>query len=76
MGLITAEKYEESLKKRKNLRIFMNGKKIEDVFDNWNTRTVIEANKASYTWALDPKYQDIMTSLSPLTKFCREGDGG
>ncbi len=67
MALITPKQYEESLKKRKVLKIFMNGKKIGDIFDNPNTRTVIEANKASYQWALDPKYQEIMTTNSPLT---------
>ena len=66
MALITSEEYEKSLKKRKP-RIFMDGKKIEDVFENPNLRTVIEANKASYKWALDPKYQEIMTTISPLT---------
>ena len=45
----------------------MNGKKVEDVLDNPNIRTVIESNKASYRWALDPEYQDIMTAISPLT---------
>lgn len=34
MALITPEQYEESLKKRKNPRIFMNGKRVQDVFDN------------------------------------------
>ena len=67
MALITPEQYEESLKKRKSPRIFMNGKKVEDVFDNPNIQTVIEANKASYRWALDPEYQEIMTAISPLT---------
>jgi 4-hydroxybutyryl-CoA dehydratase/vinylacetyl-CoA-Delta-isomerase len=67
MALITPEQYEESLRKRKSLRIFMNGKKIEDIFENPNTRTVIEANRASYQWALDPLYQDIITAVSPLT---------
>lgn len=38
-----------------------------DVFDNPNIRTVIEANKASYRWALDPRYQQTMTAVSPLT---------
>jgi len=45
----------------------MNGKKVNDIFDNPNTQTVIEANKESYKWALDPKYQEIMTAISPLT---------
>jgi len=67
MALITSQQYAESLRKRKSLRIFMNGKKVEDVFDNPNIRTVIEANKASYSWALDPGYQEMMTAISPLT---------
>ena len=45
----------------------MNGKKVENVFDNPNIRTVIESNKASYRWAIDPEYQDMMTAISPLT---------
>ncbi len=67
MALITPEQYEESLKKRDPIKIFMNGKRVNDIFDNPNTRTVIEANKASYQWALDPKSQEIMTAISPLT---------
>ena len=66
MALITSEHYEQSLKKMKP-RVFMNGKKIEDILNNPNIRTVIEANKASYGWALDPKYQDTLTAISPLT---------
>jgi len=66
MALITSEHYEQSLKKMKP-RVFMNGKKIEDILNNPNIRTVIEANKASYGWALDPKYQDTITAISPLT---------
>ena len=45
----------------------MNGKQVVNVLENPNLRTVIEANKASYKWALDPDTQDIMTTLSPLT---------
>src|SRR4030066_1743864 len=67
MALITPEHYEQSLKKRKSPRIFMNGKRVQDVFQNPNTRTVIESNKASYRWALDPEYQEMMTAISPLT---------
>lgn len=67
MALISPEQYEHSLKARKEINIYMNGKKIKDIFTNPNTRTVIEANKASYQWALDPESQDLMTALSPLT---------
>jgi 4-hydroxybutyryl-CoA dehydratase/vinylacetyl-CoA-Delta-isomerase len=65
MPLMTPEQFEESLKKV-TPRVFMNGKRVESVLINKNTRTVVEANKASYSWALDPNYRDIMTCYSPL----------
>jgi 4-hydroxybutyryl-CoA dehydratase / vinylacetyl-CoA-Delta-isomerase len=65
MALMTPQAFEESLKSVKP-RVFMNGKRVEDVLTNPNTRTVVEANKASYEWALDPEYRDIMTCQSPL----------
>ncbi len=65
MALMTPEQFEESLKDRKP-RIFMNGKRVDNVLENKNTRTVVEANKASYAWALDPEYKDIMSCYSPL----------
>jgi 4-hydroxybutyryl-CoA dehydratase/vinylacetyl-CoA-Delta-isomerase len=65
MALMTPEQFEESLKEIKP-RVFMNGKRVENVLENKNTRTVVEANKASYEWALDPRYKDIMTCYSPL----------
>ncbi|GAG48768.1 unnamed protein product, partial [marine sediment metagenome] len=67
MALMTPEEFEKSLKDIKP-RVFMNGKRVENVLTNRNTRTVVEANKASYEWALDPKYKDIMTCYSPLIK--------
>ncbi|MFA6313322.1 MAG: 4-hydroxyphenylacetate 3-hydroxylase N-terminal domain-containing protein [Sterolibacterium sp.] len=65
MGLMTPEQFEASLKKLKP-RIFMNGKPVLDIMANRNTRTVVEANKASYAWAQDPQYQGTMTCFSPL----------
>ncbi len=65
MALKTPEEYEAGLRKMKP-KIFMNGKRVESVFDNPNTRTVVESNKMSYAWALDPKYKEIMTCMSPL----------
>lgn len=61
MALRTQEHYERSLKNRQ-IKIFLNGKRVEDVFDNPNIRTVIKANKASYQWALDLHSQWIMTA--------------
>ncbi|MGB9616658.1 MAG: 4-hydroxyphenylacetate 3-hydroxylase N-terminal domain-containing protein, partial [Desulfomonilaceae bacterium] len=65
MALMTPEAFEESLKKMRP-RIFMNGKRVEHVLENPVTRTVVESNKASYRWALDERYKDIMTCRSPL----------
>uniref|UniRef100_A0A7C4EX07 Aromatic ring hydroxylase n=1 Tax=Desulfomonile tiedjei TaxID=2358 RepID=A0A7C4EX07_9BACT len=65
MSLMTPEAFEESLKKMQP-RIFMNGKRVEHVLENPITRTVVESNKASYRWALDERYKDIMTCHSPL----------
>ena len=65
MALMTPDQFEASLKNR-NLKVFMNGKRVEDVLENRNTRTVVESNKASYAWALDPDYRDIMSCHSPL----------
>ena len=65
MALMTPEQFEESLKKL-SPRVFMNGKQVKNILENRNTRTVVEANKASYAWALDEKYSDIMSCYSPL----------
>jgi len=65
MALMTPEQFEASLKDLKP-RVFMNGKRVDSVLENKNTRTVVEANKASYAWALDTRYEDIMTCYSPL----------
>jgi 4-hydroxybutyryl-CoA dehydratase/vinylacetyl-CoA-Delta-isomerase len=65
MALMTPEQFEASLQDRKP-KVFMNGRRVENVLTNPNTRTVVEANKASYEWALDPAYRHIMTCYSPL----------
>jgi len=67
MALKTPEEFEESLKELKP-RVFMNGRKVENILENRNTRTVVEANKASYAWALDPNHKEIMSCYSPLVK--------
>ncbi len=65
MALKTPEQFEESLERIKP-RVFMNGSLVENILENRNTRTVVEANKASYQWALDPEFRDIMSCHSPL----------
>ncbi len=65
MGLKTPEEYEESVRSLKP-RVFMNGKKVENILENPNTRCVFESNRASYEWALDARFSDIMSCYSPL----------
>ncbi len=65
MALMTPAQFEESLENI-HPRVFMNGERVQNVLENKNTRTVVEANKASYEWALDPKTRDIMSCHSPL----------
>ena len=65
MALMNPEQFEESLKKMKP-RVYMNGKRIHSVLENPNTRTVVESNKASYAWALDPEFKDVMSCHSTL----------
>ncbi|MHB8204319.1 MAG: 4-hydroxyphenylacetate 3-hydroxylase N-terminal domain-containing protein, partial [Desulfomonilaceae bacterium] len=65
MALKTPEEFEARLSQKKP-RVFMNGKRIENILENPNTRTVVESNKASYRWALDPEYSKIMSCYSPL----------
>jgi len=65
MALMTPEDFETSLVGR-DLKVFMNGNRVENILENRNTRTVVESNKASYAWALDPEFEDIMSCHSPL----------
>jgi len=43
MALMTPEEFEESLKHVK-LRVFMNGKRVDNILGNRTTRTVVEAS--------------------------------
>ena len=67
MALMTPAAFEESLKGLRP-RVFMNGKRVENFLEHPVTRTVVEANKASYAWALDPRFRDLMSLTSPLIK--------
>jgi len=43
MALMTPEEFKESLKDVKR-RVFMNGKRVDNILENKNTRTVVEAS--------------------------------
>lgn len=51
---MTPEQFEKSLKLMKP-RVYMNGKKVDNVLDNPNTLTFVVSNKASYGCALDSR---------------------
>ncbi|RMG87682.1 MAG: aromatic ring hydroxylase [Candidatus Dadabacteria bacterium] len=60
---------EHYLKRAKAMkpRVFMDGKAVEDITEHPVTRTVVEANLASYEWAMDPEGAKVLTRPSHLT---------
>lgn len=65
MALKSPDTFEESLR-GSCPRVYMNGSLVENVLEHPVTRTVVEANKASYEWALNPEFQDVMSVTSPI----------
>ena len=64
--LMTGEQYEESLRKL-NLKVYMFGKRVENVVDNPIIRPSMNAVKATYEFAQMPEYEDLMTATSHLS---------
>jgi 4-hydroxybutyryl-CoA dehydratase/vinylacetyl-CoA-Delta-isomerase len=65
MGLMSPEAFEESLKDL-HPKVYMNGRIIDHFLNHPVTRTVVEANKASYAWAMHPEYKEVMSLISPI----------
>ena len=66
MALRTPEQYIDSIREIKP-RVFIAGKKIEDVTEHPNTRPIIETNAKTYELTLDPRYQELLTATSHIT---------
>ncbi len=66
MALMTGEQYVESMRKM-NLQVYMFGEKIENVVDNPILRPSLNSVKATYDFAQNPEYEDLMTVISPYT---------
>lgn len=66
MPLMTGEQYVESMRK-KNLQVYMFGKKIENPVDDPILRPSLNSVKATYDLAQLPEYEDLMTAMSPYT---------
>ena len=72
--VMTAGQYEESLRKLK-LKVYMFGKRIENVVDDPIIRPSMNAVAATYELAQRPEYEELMTAVSHLTgkrinRFC------
>lgn len=66
MAMMTAERYEESLRKL-NLVVYMFGKRVENVVDDPIIRPSMKAVAKTYELAHRPEYEDIMTATSHIT---------
>ena len=60
---------DEYLERAKGMkpRVFINGKRVEDITRHPVTRTVVEANLASYEWAQDPAGAKVLVRPSHLS---------
>jgi 4-hydroxybutyryl-CoA dehydratase/vinylacetyl-CoA-Delta-isomerase len=65
MTLRTGDQYREGQAKIKH-HIYINGKKVEDLDANPNTRTVLDATAKVFDLGMDPQYDGIMNVVSPL----------
>jgi len=66
MAMMTADQYEESLR-RLNLCVYMFGEKIENVVDNPIIRPSMNAVAKTYQLAHMPEHEDLMTAVSHIT---------
>jgi len=66
MAMMTAEQYEESLR-RLNLAVYMFGERLDNVVDNPIIRPSMQAVAKTYEMAHRPEYEDIMTATSHIT---------
>ncbi len=65
MAVTSPQAYLERVKARRP-KVFLNGRPVEDILTHPVTRTVVEANLASYEWAQDPADAAVITTHSPL----------
>ena len=66
MPIMTAEQYEESLR-RLNLEVYMFGKRLDNVVDDPIIRPSMNAVAMTYELAHRPEHEDIMTATSHIT---------
>ncbi|HUN54867.1 MAG TPA: 4-hydroxyphenylacetate 3-hydroxylase family protein [Smithella sp.] len=64
--MMNAKEYEESLRKL-NLKVYMFGKRIENVVDDPIIRPSMNAVAATYEYAGKSEYEDLLTATSHIT---------
>ncbi|MBS0014034.1 MAG: 4-hydroxyphenylacetate 3-hydroxylase family protein [Desulfobacterales bacterium] len=62
----TGKEYEDSLRKL-NLKVFLFGKKVDNIVDDPIVRPSMNAVKLTYDLAHQPEYEDLMTATSHIT---------
>jgi 4-hydroxybutyryl-CoA dehydratase/vinylacetyl-CoA-Delta-isomerase len=66
VAMMTAEQYEESLRRLK-LEVYMFGKRLEDVVDDPIIRPSMMAVAKTYQLAHEPEYEKLMTATSHIS---------
>jgi 4-hydroxybutyryl-CoA dehydratase/vinylacetyl-CoA-Delta-isomerase len=66
MGLMKPEEFEASIRKIK-VHAYLDGKKVENLFEDPVTRSVVEATAKLYELAGQPQHERVMTARSHLT---------
>jgi 4-hydroxybutyryl-CoA dehydratase / vinylacetyl-CoA-Delta-isomerase len=74
MPLMTAQQYEDSLRKMK-FKVYLQGELVTNTVDHPIIRPSMNSVKATYALAQDPEYAELMTATSHLTgktinRFC------
>ena len=65
MTLRTGDQYKEGQAKIKH-NVYINGRKVENLEDNPNTKTVLEATAKVFDLGTEARYDEIMNVMSPL----------
>lgn len=73
--LMTGDDYRESLRRRKALKVFMNGERLEEIVDNPIIAPSINSVALTYDFAHRPEMQHLSTAASSLSgktinRFC------
>lgn len=65
MALRTGEQYKEGQAKIKH-NVYINAQKVENLEDNPNSKTVLDATAKVFDLGTEPQYDEIMNVISPL----------